>query len=149
MLTALITGLGLYLGPKFAVRRAIEQFREQTWWGKQQEAYTQVLENLAVIKHCMAAQLNHLKHPDFMLAPHVQFLQQTPQAGVKLQHLAALGPYYLSETASEALDKFVAEWGIETGLGEAEECERKLQGSIAALSIIRREANDNLKTWTR
>lgn len=50
-LTALITGVGLYVGPKIAVKRSIEQFRSQKWWENQASAYAALLSRLAILKH--------------------------------------------------------------------------------------------------
>jgi hypothetical protein len=39
----LLTAVGLYVGPKIAVRRAVEQFRSQKWWERKATAYDDVI----------------------------------------------------------------------------------------------------------
>ena len=47
---AIVTSIGLYLGPKFTIRRALEQFRSQKLWEKKVETYTMALEVLHTMK---------------------------------------------------------------------------------------------------
>jgi len=39
----LLTAVGLYLGPKIAVRRSLEQFRSQKWWERKASAYDDMI----------------------------------------------------------------------------------------------------------
>jgi hypothetical protein len=43
ILTALLTGVGLYIGPKRAVRLALEQFRAEKWWERKATAYDDIV----------------------------------------------------------------------------------------------------------
>lgn len=47
----LLTAIGLYLGPKLAVKRSLEQFQAQKVWERKDQAYTQVLSALLRLQH--------------------------------------------------------------------------------------------------
>ncbi len=123
-LQLLVTIVGMFVGPWLAVRSSLKQFRSQKWWERQGEVYGQVLENLAVVKHSVTAKLDYERHPDFMVGPSPLVESQVEPAVAKLIQIAATGPYYLSEEASHALDKFVKEWGMDLGSGKIDELGR-------------------------
>jgi hypothetical protein len=47
----LLTAIGLYVGPKLAVKRSLEQFQAQKVWERKDQAYTQVLSALLRFQH--------------------------------------------------------------------------------------------------
>ncbi|HUE01693.1 MAG TPA: hypothetical protein VMR62_19130 [Bryobacteraceae bacterium] len=47
LLTAFCTVIGLYFGPKRAVRLALEQFREEKWWERKATAYDDIVRSAA------------------------------------------------------------------------------------------------------
>lgn len=49
----LLTAIGLYFGPKFAVTRSLEQFRTQKLWERKDQAYTQILSALTRMKQSL------------------------------------------------------------------------------------------------
>jgi len=134
----------MFIASKLAIWSSAKQFRSQKWWERQGDVYNRLLENLAIIKHCVAAKLAYERRPDYMLGPSKLLVEQLAGAGAEVEKIAAMGPYYLSDAASKAVDKFVAGWGIDTGCGPEDEYERHLKTVCESMMIIREEANKAL-----
>lgn len=139
----ILTAIGLYVGPKLAVRRSLEQFRSQKWWERQGDTYNQILETLGTVKHCVSQTLECERH-DYMIEPSKLLIEQSVAAVARLVQIAAVGPYYISEEASKALDKFVIDWSTDGGLAPSDEYERHLKTINESLDVIRSEARKHL-----
>jgi hypothetical protein len=139
-----VTLIGMFVGPWLAVKSSLKQFKSQRWHERQGEFYEQILENLAIVTHVVGALLEHELHPDYALGPTAIVRDQLAPAAAKLAAMAAIGPYYISDSASRALNRFVGGWGIDTGCGLTDEYERNLRDATSALGIIRSEAQRNL-----
>ena len=137
LLTALVTAIGLYIGPKLAVRRSLEQFRSQKWWERQHEMYTNILEDLSAI---CAYTTNRMNAPAERITP--ELVERVTLARHRLELTALTGAYLVSETAAKALLRYQKEisdpelidntWDMwEITSNAAEQC----------LQIIRSEAN--------
>jgi hypothetical protein len=105
VLTGLITAAGLYLGPKFAVKRSLQQFRSEHWWKKQDETYTKLLEHLSVIQTDSG---NYIESIEMQESYHPGEIQKARvhSAYNELEALTAQGSYLISEKAAEALRIF-------------------------------------------
>lgn len=139
-----LTLVGMFVASKLAVSSSLKQFRSQKWWERQGDVYNRLLENLAVIKHCVGAWLEHERHPDYMHGASKLLEGQLASAVAEVEKIAAVGPYYLSEAASRAVDKFVNGWSIDTGCGNEDEYERHLQTIDESMAVIREEAGKSL-----
>jgi hypothetical protein len=139
-----ITLMGMFVASKLAVSSSLKQFRSQKWWERQGDVYNRLLENLAVIKHCVGAWLDHERRPDYMLGPSKLLEEQLANAAAEVEKIGAVGPYYLSAAASKAVDKFVAGWGVHLGGGDEDEYERHLKTINESMAILREEASKSL-----
>jgi len=138
------TLFGMFVASKLAIRGSIKQFRSQKWWERQGDVYNRLLENLAIIKHCVAARLEHARHPDYMLPPNQLLEEQLATAAAEVEKIGGVGPYYLSETASQAVGKFLAGWSVDTGIGPEDQDQWHLTTVSEAMKIIRKEATKAL-----
>ena len=134
----------MFFASKLAISSSIKQFRSQKWWERQGDVYNRLLENLAIIKHCVAARLEYDRHPDYMLGPNKLLEGQIENAAAEIAKIGAMGPYYLTEAASKSVDAFLKEWSIDTGCGPEDEYRRRLEAVGASMTIIRQEANKAL-----
>jgi hypothetical protein len=62
----LLTAIGLYFGPKLAVKRSLEQFRAQKVWERKDQAYTQILSALLRMKQGLDEIRKELQGEPFM-----------------------------------------------------------------------------------
>jgi hypothetical protein len=104
VITTIVTGLGLVLGPRLAVKRAIEQFRSTKWWEKQQQTYDALLEAVSIIRydaaaHCEAIELaRDMYQSDFLR-------DKLKLAHHEVEEHAAQGAYLISQNAAAAVRK--------------------------------------------
>jgi hypothetical protein len=140
-----VTLAGMFIASKLAVSSSIKQFRSQKWWDRQGETYNRILESLAVIKHGVATRLNHELEPRYALEPSELLESQEATASAEVAKLAAMGPYYLSEAASAALDKVVAQLGIDPGISLESEYSQRLNTLNECMTVLRTEAHKSLK----
>jgi hypothetical protein len=141
--------LSPFLAAWLAVKWSLRRFRSEKWWELQSDAYKQLLENLAIVKHCVERELNYSQHPEVMLGPSGVLEEQFPQALAELHKVAAVGPLYISEGASEALEKFSNAFGIDFGEGMEGDMPRRLEAAKQCLKIVRKEAEIAKKSMLR
>lgn len=139
-----ITMIGMVVGPWIAVRWSIKQFRSQKWLERQGEVYSRLLENLAIIRHCVTTELNYYLRPDYQLGPNKLLDAQLGSATAEVQKIAAMGAYYLSEEASKSVDKFSNSWNVNLGCGDEDEYTRHVKSVNETITVVRNEAKKNL-----
>jgi hypothetical protein len=79
-----------------------------------------------------------------MCGPSKLLEEQLASAVAEVEKIGAVGPYYLSEPASKAVDKFVAGWNVDLGCGNEDEYARHLQTIDESMAIVRKEAGKSL-----
>ena len=102
VLTALVTAIGLYFGPKLTVKRAIEQFRSQKWWEKQCDTYSTLLESLSIVQCILQNHLGAIE-TDSRYEPSEFMVEKLRLANHEIEKHTAQGAYLLSDAATEAL----------------------------------------------
>jgi hypothetical protein len=104
ILSALLTGIGLYFGPKLAVKRALEQFRSEKWWERKEQIYTTLLEQLSLIFH-HHSKLLHAEQMGETFTLSDKDREGVEQARQHLKKSLELGQYLISTKAADALNK--------------------------------------------
>jgi hypothetical protein len=99
-----------------------------------------LLENLAIIKHCVERDLRYRQHPDVMVGANEVLEERLPQAMAEVELIAAMGPLYISETASAALVQFSKNYCIDLGEGVNGDIPRLLEAANQCLKVVREEA---------
>lgn len=140
MVSICVSPVGMFVASKLTVSASVKQFRSQKWWERQGDVYNRLLENLAVVKHCVGAWLEHERHPQYMCGPSKLLEEQLASAVAEVEKIGAVGPYYLSEAASKAVDKFVDGWSVDLGCGNEDEYERHLQTIDESMPIVQAKA---------
>jgi hypothetical protein len=55
-----VTLVGMVVGPLIAIQLSLKQFRSQKWWEKQEQAYSQLLSSLSLMRFSLFHTYNHL-----------------------------------------------------------------------------------------
>ena len=145
LLTTLVTAIGLYLGPKRAVKQAIEQFRSQKWWEKQEQTYSSLLDALAVILSHLSAEwereigTNHLNASD-------EEMVRYRKAELEVDTRFGQGAYLVSDTTIEALGKLIATRDADHYSSVAHELDNYIGEMKACIQVVRREARNALSS---
>lgn len=135
MLSAILTGVGLYFGPKLAVKRALEQFRSEKWWERKEQIYTTLLEQLSLIYHHHSKLLN-AEHMGETLSLSDKDRELVDQALQHLKKSLELGQYLISTDAAKALQRVL--WA--DGEFAMEYYEDSCSKLSTAIELIRKEA---------
>ena len=104
VLTGALTALGLYLAPKLAVKRALEQFRHEKLWERQEQLYSQLLTALSVIRSGLYNTYDHFlgkSVPDISEDDR----KQSKEARRLIEELAS--NYLISSVTGNALIEFI------------------------------------------
>jgi hypothetical protein len=141
--SAIVTGLGLYFGPRFAVQRSLEQFRSQKWWEKRHETYNAIIEHLSTIQVVSGSRCNDIEEHMQMYPltfPDFQPDERSGQAYTELRTYAAQGTFLVSEKAAEALHTFHQETWPDPSEDMLESYTNAHQASIKCLATMVNEA---------
>ena len=93
---AVWTAIALFVGPRIAVRLSLKQFRSQKWWERQNEVYTQLLEDLSMDEIETRSEYN----------PGPEIVAAAARAKHRVEQQSVTGAYIISEPAASALTKY-------------------------------------------
>jgi hypothetical protein len=136
----ILTATGLYLGPKLAVKRALEQFHSQKWWEKQEQTYTCLLERLSWLKAQNIRYMDSEERGTHYSATDNES-KTAQEARQYIEMSVEHGSYLISEPAAKALRATLYVHG-DWPMDHYDLYHDKLE---AAISIIRAEANSKVK----
>ena len=144
VLTAILTAIGLYVGPKLAVKRSLEQFRSQKWWERQQEVYTQLLEDLSIIySHDLDVMDQIETENNYKLTTEISGM--ITSARHRVERLSVTGAYMISEAAACALTKYQrASYRADAESHPHAACDIESSAAKECLEIIKQEAKKAL-----
>ncbi len=145
LLTAILTGVGLYLGPKLAVRRALEQFRSQKWWEKQEQTYSTLLDALAVILSHLSAEWEREIGTNLLKASDEELIRYR-RAELEIDTRFAQGAYLVSDTTIEALGKLIATRDADQYSSLAHELNDDIGEMKVCIQVVRKEARNALSS---
>lgn len=100
-----LTAIGLYFGPKLAVKRSLEQFRSQKWWERQHDTYTHILEDLSTMFAHHASLCDEITQ-SIKYSPSTETWEQIRIANNRLELTSITGAYLISERAAVALKEY-------------------------------------------
>jgi hypothetical protein len=128
------------------VKRALQQFRSQKWWEKQQEAYTIILEHVSTIQYDAGIECDAIEQG--YSRTRGEFLQElTRKAYYEIERFAAQGDYLISPTAAKALQEFqkaINKWsGVDSG-DPYETYSERFNAAKECISVITAEAKRTL-----
>jgi len=128
VITAALTAIGLFLGPKRAVRLALEQFRAEKWWERKATAYDDIVR--AASRLCGA-------HTDCSDAMHLgclseewlaQFQEKNKEAQNILERYCFSGGFVISDETEKSIKRILN--SLESG-GESDyEYYRRVSSAI-------------------
>jgi hypothetical protein len=138
--TAVLTGLGLYFGPKLAVKQSIKQFQSQKWWDERYKAYTTILDALSIIQH-----VNQDLYGQKAGGADPLFIPEEMRTALGKAHLevnkySSQGPHLISATAASALKKYQQERIHDVGTELVQMYERDAESAGRCIAIISAEA---------
>jgi hypothetical protein len=141
LLTAIVTALGLYLGPKFAVKRSIEQFRSQKWWESQEDAYRTLLQDLTIAKQYLLDEWESITRGES--APNSARRSRFFEAISSIELQVYTGPYLLSEETIKAALAFLSRLSNQKG-DLRDDLDKTSDAIIKCVDIVREEAQKQL-----
>jgi hypothetical protein len=147
IVSAVLTAVGLYLGPKFAVRRAIEQFRSEKWWEKQYDTYTSLLEHLSTIQYHAANRCSAIEQ-HYAVVVNEFTKEKLRLAQHEIQNYTAQGAYLLSESAAEALRRFERESDDPADNNEYDIHSRQYDAAKQFIEVLSNEVKRTLRLPT-
>jgi hypothetical protein len=140
--SAILTALGLWLGPRLAVKRSIEEFQSRKWWELRVGTYSVLLEALSSLQWSLTQKLNaemgslHFEDWDVEASRlHVSALAKT---------FSSKG-YLLSSRTARAIDKILYVYSDPTiGSGVIDRLNIEIDELGKCIAIVKDEA---LKAW--
>jgi hypothetical protein len=138
--TAVLTGVGLYFGPRLAVKQAIKQFQIQKRWEEQNKVYTTILDALSVIQH-----VNEDRYGQLAAGQDPIFISdlkkaELDKADFELSKYTAQGPHLISPAAAAALKHFQEEQCHDEGTELVQMFEEEAEAAARCIAIISGEA---------
>ncbi len=103
-----ITLAGTLFAVRWAVKLAVQRYKAEKQWELQSQTYIRALESLAIIKHLYAVSYDEQTQPSEYLGATDKLREASASALLDLEKIAAVGPYFLSQTAIDALNKVVS-----------------------------------------
>lgn len=142
LLSTFVTAFGLYLGPKLAVRRTVEQFRSTKWWEKQQEAYSILLGHISTIRYDARLELAAIE--EGYDRARGKFLQElTRTAYFEVERFTAQGDYLISTDSARALQflqKTLDKWSALEGNDRHNAYSKRLEAATECIATLTKEA---------
>src|ERR1039458_7187057 len=108
ILTALLTGVGLYFGPKRAVRLALEQFRAEKWWERRATAYDDIVRSASRLCGYHTECCGLLRHGDGINCEwRKEALEKNRDALVTLEAFKYSGGFVILAEAEESIRRIL------------------------------------------
>jgi hypothetical protein len=135
-----ITIIGMGVGPWLAVRWSLKQFRSQKWWERQQEVYTQLLEDLSVIYSHDMGVMDEIETGNKYM-PALEVGAMVTSAKHRIERLSITGAYIISEVTASALMKYQrASYKADAESHPHDACEIESSAAKDCLEVIKKEA---------
>ena len=137
-LTATLTALGLYYGPKIAVRRSLEQFRSQKWWERKASAYDELIRAasrlLAYHSDCWEQQTRGWRWTEDRQK---ESDEKRKEALAVLETFSDLGGFVISEAAGKVVKRLQASEEPTGGENPVEYHDRASDALIKELVVLK------------
>jgi len=138
--SASMAAIGLYFGPKFAVKRALEQFRSTKSWEQSTEAYAGLLQELGILKHTNRLWYEHCTNARIMNHEERERCQAEHQGARRaIERKSIANMLFISEASRRAIDTLVV--AIEDRAGDlVNQLEREWSAIENCITTVSNEA---------